>query len=132
MKPTAIALACALALAASPAAARSHHHHHRASTGDPRPSAWCGWYARHNLVDHDPGKLFNQARAWARWGIDAGGPAIGVIVVWAHHVGKIVGHAAEGWEVLSGNDGHRVRRRVRSMRGVIAYRRQGITPLAQM
>jgi hypothetical protein len=90
----------------------------------PRPGAWCGWYAR-SLVAQDPGPAFNLARAWARWG-RAAMPAIGVMVVWAHHVGMITGHAANGeWIVKSGNDGHAVRERARSLAGAIAFRSGG-------
>jgi hypothetical protein len=65
-----------------------------------------------------------RAREWAREGVDAGGPGINVIVVWLHHVGKIVGRNELGqWLVNSGNDGGRVRTRPRDLRGVIAFRR---------
>jgi hypothetical protein len=37
-------------------------------------------------------------------------------------VGKITGSEGGEWVVLSGNDGHRVRQRPRSLRGAIAYR----------
>lgn len=63
------------------------------------------------------------ARNWAHEGINAGGPGIDVIVVWPHHVGKIVGRKDGQWLVLSGNDGNAVRTRPRSMRGAIAFRR---------
>jgi hypothetical protein len=90
---------------------------------DSRPARWCGWYARHHLVPHDPGRAFNLARRWARYGRPAHGPAVGVLVVWRHHVGKIVGHTRGGlWVVRSGNDGGRVRERVRSVAGAIAFR----------
>jgi hypothetical protein len=86
-----------------------------------RPSAWCGWYAR-SLVGQDPGPGFNLARNWARWGRPAR-PAIGVMVVWAHHVGMITGQTPDGqWIVKSGNDGHAVRERPRSLGGAIAFR----------
>ena len=36
----------------------------------------------------------------------AGGPGIGVVVVWSHHVGIITGQTPDGqWIVHSGNDG---------------------------
>jgi hypothetical protein len=54
--------------------------------------AWCGWYMRH-LVSADPGMKYNLARSWARYGSNAGGPQVRAIVVWRHHVGKIVGDA---------------------------------------
>jgi hypothetical protein len=86
-----------------------------------RPRAWCGWYAR-TLVGNDPGPGFNLARNWARWGRPAR-PAIGVMVVWSHHVGMITGQTSNGqWIVKSGNDGHAVRERPRSIAGAIAFR----------
>jgi hypothetical protein len=42
--------------------------------------------------------------------------------VWPHHVGKIVGRAGGQWIVQSGNDGHAVRTRPRSIAGAIAFR----------
>ena len=113
---------------------RIHHRHHvhfrvvhhrrkaRRRQSDPRPAAWCGFYARHNLVSVDPGRSFNLARNWAHWGSNAGGPRVGAIVVWSHHVGRIVGREGGQWIVRSGNDGHRVRTRPRSLRGAIAFR----------
>lgn len=74
-------------------------------------------------VGSDPGPSFNLARSWARYGTNAGGPSIGAIVVWPHHVGRIVGHANGQWIVQSGNDGHAVRTRPRSIAGAIAFRR---------
>ena len=74
-------------------------------------------------VGHDPGPEFNLARSWARYGSNAGGPSIGAIVVWRHHVGKIVGHENGQWIVQSGNDGHAVRTRPRSVANAIAFRR---------
>lgn len=66
---------------------------------------------------------YNLARNWARWGHNAGGPRVGVVVVWPHHVGRIVAQAPDGgWLINSGNDGHAVRTRERSLRGVIAFR----------
>jgi len=92
-----------------------------AQARDMRPRAWCGWYARH-LVRHDPGPAYNLARNWARWG-RAAHPAPGVMVVWRNHVGMITGRDASGnWIVRSGNDGHRVRERPRSIARAIAFR----------
>lgn len=104
-------------------AARHHHaggHHHYASYGG-RPRAWCGWYMR-GQVGSDPGPSFNLARSWAHYGSNAGGPQVGAIVVWSHHVGKIVGRENGQWVVQSGNDGHAVRTRPRSLAGAIAFR----------
>jgi hypothetical protein len=85
-----------------------------------RPSAWCGWEMR-QLVSGDPGPAFNLARNWAHWGLS--GPAgVGAVVVWSHHVGKIVGLEAGEWVIESGNDGNRIRTRPRSIAGAIAIR----------
>src|SRR5262249_21266190 len=143
------ALALTLMTAASPAAFAHRYHH--AGTGDRhvhhaglsrvsyryahrapfrsaarrvaggRPRAWCGWYAG-SLVGGDPGPSLNLARNWARWG-HAARPGVGIMVVWAHHVGIITGRTAKGeWIVKSGNDGHAVRERPRSLAGAIAFR----------
>jgi hypothetical protein len=88
--------------------------------GDGRPSAWCGWEMR-RLVGSDPGQTFNLARNWAHWG--RSGPAgVGAVVVWPHHVGKIVGQENGEWVIESGNDGHALRTRPRSIAGAIAIR----------
>jgi hypothetical protein len=85
-----------------------------------RPAAWCGWEMR-RLVGGDPGPAYNLARNWARWGRP--GPAgVGAVVVWPHHVGKIVGQQNGEWVIESGNDGHALRTRPRSIRGAIAIR----------
>ena len=86
-----------------------------------RPAAWCGWYMRQQ-VGADPGPQYNLARSWAHYGSNAGGPSVGTIVVWRHHVGKIVGQVNGQWIVQSGNDGHAVRTRPRSLAGAIAFR----------
>jgi hypothetical protein len=85
-----------------------------------RPAAWCGWEMR-QLVSNDPGPSFNLARNWAGWG-QAGPPGVGAVVVWSHHVGKIVGLEGGAWIIESGNDGHRVRTRPLSIAGAIAIR----------
>ena len=92
----------------------------RARSGG-RPAAWCGWYMR-GQVGADPGPQYNLARSWAHYGSNAGGPSVGAIVVWSHHVGKIVGQENGQWIVESGNDGHAVRARPRSLAGAIAFR----------
>jgi hypothetical protein len=89
--------------------------------GQARPAAWCGWEMR-RLVGADPGPSFNLARNWAHWGRP--GPAgVGAVVVWPHHVGKIVGQQGGQWIIESGNDGHAFRTRPRSIAGAIAIRR---------
>lgn len=86
-----------------------------------RPAAWCGWEMRH-LVGSDPGPQYNLARNWAHWG-RSGAAGVGAVVVWPHHVGKIVGRAGNGrWVIESGNDGHRLRTRPRSIGSAIAIR----------
>jgi hypothetical protein len=85
-----------------------------------RPSAWCGWEMR-QLVSGDPGPAFNLARNWAHWG-QAGPAGVGAVVVWSHHVGKIVGQGGGEWIIESGNDGNRIRTRPRSIAGAIAIR----------
>jgi len=88
---------------------------------DPRPRAWCGWWLRHQLGVAN--RVFNLAIAWARYGSRASGPAPGVIAVYRHHVGIVVAVPGPGRMVMkSGNDGHAVRTRERSTRGVIAWR----------
>jgi hypothetical protein len=68
------------------------------------------------LVGADPGQSFNLARNWAHWGRP--GPAgVGAVVVWPHHVGKIVGQHNGQWIIESGNDGHALRARARSIGG---------------
>jgi hypothetical protein len=85
-----------------------------------RPAAWCGWEMR-QLVSGDPGPEYNLARNWAHWG-HSGPAGIGAVVVWSHHVGKIVGQQDGEWIVESGNDGHAVRTRPLSTAGAIAFR----------
>jgi hypothetical protein len=118
----ATALLCVLG---SSAEARSGHHHRLHFAGGRhyagRPGAWCGWYMR-SQVGADPGPNYNLARSWAHYGSNAGGPSVGAIVVWRHHVGKIVGQENGQWIVQSGNDGHAVRTRPRSLAGAIAFR----------
>jgi hypothetical protein len=87
---------------------------------DARPAAWCGWEMR-RLVSADPGPEYNLARNWAHWGHP--GPAgVGAVVVWSHHVGKIVGREDGMWVIESGNDDHATRTRPRSISGAIAVR----------
>jgi len=111
---------------------QSWQHEHRephvrhASVGS-RPSdcygiAWCGCYLRHVYGIAD--KRLNLARAWASVGSNAGGPHVGAVVVWAHHVGKITGQDSRGnWIVLSGNSGRAgVTEVPRSIKRAIAFR----------
>jgi len=126
-----------LALTGNSAEARKYHHrvhykqrHHSVNMSsayryrnhsDGRPAAWCGWWMRRHLGIAD--RSFNLARNWARFGSAAGGPAPGVIGVQSHHVFKVLAVVGPGRVLaISGNDGHAVRARVRSTRGVIAWR----------
>jgi hypothetical protein len=126
LKAPTMAATIVLCLVGTNAEARQRHHHHHHTGGHhhyaARPGAWCGWYMR-GQVGSDPGPSYNLARSWAHYGSDAGGPSVGAIVVWRHHVGKIVGHENGQWIVQSGNDGRAVRARPRSLAGAIAFRR---------
>jgi len=87
---------------------------------DGRPRRWCGWYMRHRLGVADT--AYNLARNWTHYGHATSAHA-GAIAVWPHHVGQIVQMLENGLVlVLSGNDGHAVRERPRSLRGAIAFR----------
>jgi hypothetical protein len=80
------------------------------SSVEARPAKWCGWYMRQVVGISDT--RYNLARTWYKYGRPTS-PQIGAIVVWPHHVGKIVGKDSKGrWLVLSGNDSNRVRTRV--------------------
>ena len=91
-----------------------------AYASDSRPHAWCGWWLRQQLGVAD--RAYNLAKNWSHFGSPSGGPAIGTIVVWRHHVGLITARNGSGWVIKSGNDGHAVRERERSVRGAIAFR----------
>lgn len=95
----------------------------RQAFGGPRPRAWCGWWLGHHLGM--PRRDLWLARNWASVGSNAGGPRVGVVVVWRHHVGIITGRSGDKWVVKSGNDSRRVRERPRSLAGAIAFRFAG-------
>jgi len=145
------ALVFALLTSSASAHSRHHHyryyaHHHRSTVAatpwagwgfwgeqqpsavsltrrhfsDGRPALWCGWYMRQ--VKGVADTAYNLARNWAHWGRPTS-PHVGAVVVWYHHVGQIVGQSSDGeWIVNSGNDGHAVRTRARSLAGAIAFR----------
>jgi hypothetical protein len=73
-------------------------------------------------VMHVADSAYNLARNWAHYG-HATTPHAGAVVVWNLHVGRIVG-SCDGNSCLieSGNDGHAVRTRRRSIAGAIAFR----------
>lgn len=82
----------------------------------PRPGRWCGWWMR---TQKGGGPHLNVAWNWSKWGRPTS-PQVGAVVVWRHHVGMIVGRAANGqWLVKSGNDGGRIRTRARSVSGAV-------------
>jgi hypothetical protein len=109
------ALLSALSIDANARPNHRHPHAHRAH-------AWCGIYLSRHLGKSD--RRLALAREWAKEGWNAGGPGIGVVVVWRHHVGIITGQTPDGqWIVHSGNDGGAVRTRARSVAGAIAFRR---------
>jgi hypothetical protein len=92
------------------------------TSAEARPDRWCGWWLRHELGVTDT--KYDTACAWLDYGSPAAGPAVGTIVIWCgkshRHVGKIVGTDANGnFIVKSGNDGHAVRERVRSIDGAV-------------
>ena len=95
---------------------------HSSASSDRRPARWCGWFMRRVKNVSDPS--FNLARNWAHWGSNAGGPHVGVVVVWTYHVGEIVGgpDAKGRWLVHSGNDGNAVRTRYLPVNRAIAFR----------
>jgi hypothetical protein len=126
----------AMALACSNAPALASHHHHAAKPSVHKASfhgrhyarhggAWCGAYMRRVFGVADP--RLNLARNWASVGSSAGGPQVGAVVVWPHHVGVIRGGPDTNgdWLIESGNDGRAVRTRYRSLRGAIAFRNVG-------
>ena len=82
----------------------------------PKPKRWCGWWMR---TQRGGGPELNVAWNWSKWGQPTQ-PQVGAVVVWRHHVGEIVGQAANGkWLVRSGNDGNQVRTRARSVKGAV-------------
>lgn len=86
-----------------------------------RPRAWCGWFMRQQKGVADPS--YNLARNWAHWGSPSSLHP-GAVVVWNHHVGEAAAGECPAGRVMlhSGNDGHAVRTRCVSLRGVIAIR----------
>ncbi len=89
----------------------------------PRPGRWCGWFMQHDtgVTSAGTGLNLNRAIMWARVGQPTS-PRVGAIVVWRHHVGRIVGGEPGAWVVRSGNDGRAVRERVRRLDGAVAFR----------
>jgi hypothetical protein len=127
-----VVLILSLSFATTALAHHRHHYVHPMVAGlahgfihmlesiGPRPSRWCGWEMRREMGVSDP--TYNLARNWSHYGSPASGPAVGVIVVYSHHVGRIVSKCDMGWVVHSGNDGHAIRDRCRSVAKAIAFR----------
>jgi len=108
------AIALLVCLITTDAEARRYRHRGRLP--------WCGIYMTQYTGIHK--RNLWLAAEWAKEGSNAGGPGVGVIVVWRHHVGIITGQDSNGrWLIHSGNDGNAVRTRARSLAGVIAYRK---------
>jgi uncharacterized protein (TIGR02594 family) len=86
--------------------------------------AWCALFANMVLARTGYGGTGSAAaRSFARYGRAASGPAPGVIAVWPHHVGFVVGAVAPGRiRVISGNHNHRVAEGTYSTRSVMAFR----------
>lgn len=98
-------------------------HFERVGGIGPRPGKWCGWFMQHEtgVTSKATGRNLNRAIEWRHVG-RATSAGIGAIVVWANHVGKIIGGSPGKWIVRSGNDGRAVRERVRSVANAVAFR----------
>jgi uncharacterized protein (TIGR02594 family) len=96
--------------------------------------AWCAVFANMVLARAGySGTGSAAARSFARYGRPAAGPAPGVIAVWPHHVGFVVGAVGPGRiRVISGNHNHRVAEGTYSTRSVMAFRypNRGSTSMA--
>lgn len=91
-----------------------------------RPREWCGWWmANHfGFVGAIARNLWLAAN-WAHMGSPTN-PHEGAVVVYPHHVAQIVGPCnGRICTMISGNDGHAVRTRPRSLAGAIAIRDVG-------
>lgn len=101
----------------------SPRYHFGGSGIGPKPRRWCGWFMQHDtgVTSRSTGLNLNRAIEWRRVG-RATSAGVGAIVVWAHHVGRIIGGTPGKWIVRSGNDGRAVRERVRSVAGAVAFR----------
>jgi len=98
--------------------------HYRGTNPTGQSRAWCAVFANMVLKRtgyHGTGSA--AAVSFARYGHPAGGPAPGVIAVWPHHVGFVVGSEGPGRiRVVSGNHNHRVEESTYATRGVMAFR----------
>jgi len=119
---------------------RGHHSHYSRNSTDygersyygsnvasarARGMAWCGAEMADEFGIHgQQGRELWLARNWTHVGT-ATSAHVGAVVVWPHHVGRIVGQENGRWVVRSGNDGAGVRSRPRSIAGAIAIRDVG-------
>src|SRR3954451_2123190 len=98
--------------------------HYRGTNPTGQSRAWCAVFANMVLKRtgfHGTGSA--AAVSFARYGHPAAGPAPGVIAVWPHHVGFVVGSGGPGRiRVVSGNHNHRVEESTYSTRSVLAFR----------
>jgi uncharacterized protein (TIGR02594 family) len=98
--------------------------HYRGTNPTGQKRAWCAVFANMVLKRtgyHGTGSA--AAVSFARYGRPAAGPAPGVIAVWPHHVGFVVGSNGPGRiRVVSGNHNHRVEESTYATRGVMAFR----------
>ena len=98
--------------------------HYRGTNPTGQKRAWCAVFANMVLKRtgfHGTGSA--AAVSFARYGHPAAGPAPGVIAVWPHHVGFVVGSGGPGRiRVVSGNHNHRVEESTYSTRSVLAFR----------
>jgi hypothetical protein len=95
-----------------------------------RGMAWCGAEMADELGIHgQQGRELWLARNWTHVGTPTSAH-VGAVVVWRHHVGRIVGQENGQWVVQSGNDGGGVRSRARSLSGAIAIRDVGFDGFA--
>lgn len=132
-----IAGAIALALCCGSAEARHRHHAYArvkcAGTycaiveaerpADCRGIQWCGCWLRHDFGLAD--RALNLAMAWARLGA-AASPDTANVVVWRHHVARLLEHRDGLILIRSGNDRGGVRTRwisPRALGGVVAWRK---------
>lgn len=91
----------------------------------PRPHQWCGWWMQKHtgITSKMTRRNLNLAREWAHVGHRVSGPGPGVIGVSRHHVVMVIRVVGPGKILaISGNDGRAVRTRVRSTRGIFAWR----------
>lgn len=85
------------------------------------PTGWSHDWCAH-FLNTLTGHRGDAAISYASWGRPS--PVVpGAVIVYAHHVAVVTQVLGSGRVVaISGNDGHRVRERPRSLRGVVAVR----------